>query len=798
MSYKKILKRLFRINAPTITIGIIVLGMVAYLWGVPFLDLMELKTVDLRFLSRGPVSPGPEVVLAVIDEKSLQEQGKWIWPRSKFAQLVSILSQGGAKVIALDVGFLEPDKNSTVQAVSAFEDVVKNLGIKDDKLNAYLKQAKQQADNDQMFAEAIKASKAKVVLGYFFQMTAEGLEHLDENTIKGDIKDARTSRYSMIRYTSDQAQKVRLQEAFVPQSNIGIIARSTRYSGYFNMFPDRDGAVRWVPLVLKCQKHLYAPLSVQAIRAYTGRSPTPIIDDYGVQKIKIGKLTAPTNELGSLMVNFRGGGKTFPHISITDILNHRVPSETFKDKIVLVGATAIGIYDMRVTPFSNVFPGPEIHANIIDNILHNDFLHRPNWAGFYDLAAMVLLGLIVGLAVPRLQALPGTAVTIGLLVTYVLLCQYLFTHVGAWLNIVYPVGVVLVLTYISLTVYKYLTEERDKRFLKATFSSYLAPELIDDMYNSKTMPELGGEARTITAFFTDIESFSTFSEKLTAHQLVELLNEYLSAMTGILINEKGTLDKYEGDAILAFFGAPMDLHDHALRACRVALAMQNKLGELREKWRNEKQAPGEPDRNTKNMPPDEWIPGDKWPQIVHKMKMRIGINSGEIVVGNMGSSIRMNYTMMGDPVNLAARLEAAGKQYGVYTSVSEHTLDLELNDNGEKKKISDMVEARMIDNMTVVGKSEPVRVYELCAIKGVLTDQEKRLFKIFDHGMQHYLKMEWDEAIAKFNESRNLERVSDGNTTPSEVYVQRCQTFKENPPVAPGEQWDGVFRLTKK
>lgn len=798
MSYKKILKRLFRINAPTITIGIIVLGMVAYLWGVTFLDIMELKTVDLRFLSRGPVSPGPEVVLAVIDEKSLQEQGKWIWPRSKFAQLVRILSQGGAKVIAFDVGFLEPDKNSTVQAVSAVEDVVKSLGIRDDKLNAYLKQAKQRADNDLMFAEAIRASKAKVVLGYFFQMTAEGLEHLDENTIKGYIKDARTSRYSMIRYTSDQAQTVRLQEAFVPQSNIGIIARSTRYSGYFNMFPDRDGAVRWVPLVLQCQKHLYAPLSVQAIRAYTGRGITPVIADYGVQKIKIGKLTAPTNELGCLMVNYRGGGKTFPHISITDILSHGLPPETFEDKIVLVGATAIGIYDMRVTPFSNAFPGLEIHANIIDNILHQDFLQRPNWAAFFDLAAMVLLGLVVGLAIPRLRALSGAAVTIGILVTYISLCQYLFTHVGAWLNIVYPVGVVLVLTYICLTVYKYLTEERNKRFLKATFSSYLAPELIDDMYNSKTMPELGGEARTITAFFTDIESFSTFSEKLTAHQLVELLNEYLSAMTGILINEKGTLDKYEGDAILAFFGAPMDLHDHALRACRVALAMQNKLGELRERWRNEKQAPGEPDRNTKNMPPDEWIPGDKWPKIVHEMKMRIGINSGEIVVGNMGSSIRMNYTMTGDPVNLAARLEAAGKQYGIYTSVSEYTLDLELNDNGEKKKISDMVEARMIDNITVVGKSEPVRVYELCAIKGGLTNQEKQLFKIFDHGMQHYLKMEWDEAIAKFNESRNLERVSVGNITPSEVYVQRCQTFKENPPVAPGEQWDGVFRLTKK
>ena len=794
----KILKRLFRINAATITIGIIVLGVATYLRGVPFLDFMELKTVDLRFLSRGPVSPGPEVVLAVIDEKSLQEQGKWIWPRSKFAQLVRILSESGARVIAFDIGFLEPDKNSTVQAVTDFENIVKSLGIKDDELDAYLKQARQRADNDLIFAEAIKASKARVVLGYFFQMIPEGLEHLDKNAIEEQTRNARTSRYSIIRYTSDQAQRVRLQDAFMPQSNIAILARSTRYSGYFNMFPDQDGGVRWVPLLVRCQKHLYAPLAVQALRAYTGRSPTPVIADYGVQKIQIARLIAPTNEFGGLMVNYRGGGKTFPHISVTDILHYRVPPEILKDKIVLVGATATGIYDLRVTPFSNVFPGLEIHANIIDNILHQDFIQRPNWAAIFDFAAMCLLGFIVGLAVPRLRALPGTAVTIGLLVTYILLCQYLFSHLGAWLNIVYPVGVVLVPTYVSLTVYKYLTEERDKRFLKATFSSYLAPELIDDMYKSKTMPELGGEARTITAYFTDIEGFSTFSEKLTAHQLVELLNEYLSAMTDILIAEKGTLDKYEGDAILAFFGAPMDLPDHALRACRVSLTMQNKLVRLREKWRNEKQAPGEPNRNTKNMPPEEWIPGDKWPKIVHQMKMRIGINSGEIVVGNMGSSMRMNYTMMGDPVNLAARLEAAGKQYGIYTVVSEYTMDLEFNRNGEKKKIRDMVEARMIDNITVVGKSKPVKVYEVCAMKGNLSDQEKELFKVFDEGMQHYLKMEWDEAIAKFNESLKVERISGGKTTPSEVYVQRCKTFRESPPVAPGEKWDGVFHLATK
>ncbi len=806
MNNNSFLRRLFTINAATITIAMIVLGMAAYLWRVPFLEIMELKTVDLRFLSRGPVTPGPEVVLAVIDEKSLQEQGKWVWPRSKLAELLRILSESGARVVAFDIGFLEPDENSTVEAVTNFEDVVRSLDMTDDRLYAYLRQARHQADNDLIFAEAISASKAKVVLGYFFQMTPEGLEHLDEKIVKQQIKNARRSCYLQVhpaRDVSEEVQKVwlkkaGLKEAFMPQSNIRVLAKAARYSGYFNMFPDQDGVVRWVPLVTRCREKLYAPLAVQAVRAYVRKFAKVVIDEYGIEKIKIGELTLATNEAGHFLVNYRGGDKTFPHISITDILQNRVSPETFKDKIVLVGASAIGIYDLRVTPFSNVFPGLEIHANIIDNILHQDFLQRPNWAAMFDLAAIGLIGLSLGLLLPRVRAFPGTAVAIGLLVCYILLCQYLFTHLGVWLNIVYPMAV-LILTYVCLTAYKYLTEERNKRFLKATFESYLAPELIEDMYRSKTMPELGGEARTITAYFTDIQGFSTFSEKLTAHQLVDLLNEYLSAMTDILISEKGTLDKYEGDALLAFFGAPMDLPDHALRSCRVAVAMQNTLLELREKWRNEKQSPDQPNRNTKNLPPEEWIPGDKWPKIVPEMKMRIGINTGEIVVGNMGSYMRMNYTMMGDAVNLAARLEAAGKQYGVYTMVSEYTMDLEYtNGNGEKKKVRDMVEARLIDNITVVGKSEPVKVYEVCGMKGDLDAQEKQLFKVFDEAMMHYLKMEWDEAITKFNESQKIERIPDGKSTPSEVYIQRCESFKENPPVAPGEKWDGVFRLTKK
>jgi adenylate cyclase len=490
--------------------------------------------------------------------------------------------------------------------------------------------------------------------------------------------------------------------------------------------------------------------------------------------------------------------RTFPHYSITDIINGKLPKGTFKGKIVLAGATSVGIYDLRNTPFSPVYPGMEIHATVIDNILKSNFLHKPFWTKIYDLLAILILGVLTGLVIPKIKPLLGVLFASGLFVLHIFIANWFFKSHGLWINIVYPL-LALALVYMALTVYHYLVEQKNKRFLHATFSSYLSPELIEEMVTKETMPELGGEARTLTAYFTDIQSFSTFSEKLTAHQLVELLNEYLTAMTDILIEERGTLDKYEGDAIVAFFGAPLYIPDHALRACRVAVAMQNSLLDLREKWAAEKQLPDDTQRNTKDFPPEEWVPGDKWPKIVHEMKMRIGVNTGEIVVGNMGSSMRMNYTMMGDSVNLAARLEEGAKQFGIYTSVSEYTMNSEyVDENGEKGIIRDAVEARFIDNITVVGKSKPVKIYEICAMKGGLTEKEKELFELFGKGMKHYHNTEWDAAIDFFTESLKIERVPDGKTTPSEVFLRRCQEYQEIPPVPPGQKWDGVYRMTKK
>ena len=471
--------------------------------------------------------------------------------------------------------------------------------------------------------------------------------------------------------------------------------------------------------------------------------------------------------------------------------------DNYYNKFIFTGGNATGLGDVQNTPYARMF-GVNVIINAFNTVAT---LHplRMSWdIPLFDVALLAGLCLVCSL----LYGMAGIRIS-GLLFALSLLGTFigsLGVFVGNNLFVsTTPLVLANAVVFISLMIFKLLTEEKDKKFIKETFGAYLAPELIHEMHQSKAMPRLGGEAKVITAFFTDIQSFSTFSEKLTAHQLVELLNEYLTAMTDILIHEKGTLDKYEGDAIIAFFGAPMDLPDQEVRACRVAVNMQQKLDELRRKWEGEKVAAGELNPNLRNVPTDQWIPGDRWPLVVHQMRMRIGINTGEIVVGNMGSTMRMNYTMMGDSVNLAARLEAAAKQYGVYNLLSEYTLDVEfIDEEGEHQKVMDLVETRFLDHITVVGKSEPVKVYELIAMKGELADKEQQLIALFEEGMALYRDTRWDNAIEKFSQSYTLERFPFEKTNPSEVFIQRCREFKQHPPVAVGEKWDGVFRLTKK
>ena len=730
----------------------IAFGVAAYMIEIPFMDRVDYVTLDSRFKFRGETAPGPHVVIAVVDEKSLAVEGKWDWPRVKIAELITKLSDAGASVIAFDVVFAEPDDRRVVDAIDGIRRELVRRDMTDVELEDYLTEIEAQTDYDSLLAQAVRKSKAKVVLGYFLQMEYDTSQHMDPQDIPIHQENIISSRYAYAKYRQISPEDVAFVTAIAPQSNIEVVSSAAEYSGTFNMLPDPDGVVRRMPAVFELNGELYAPLSLQAVSAFTNSQPSVEVSYDGVL-LRIGDLQIPTDEVGRIMINYRGKEKTFPHVSITDILQGAVPDETFKDKIVIVGVTATGEHDLRVTPFSPLFPGPEIQANVVDSILTGDFLYRPAWAATFDILAILIGGLVLGIILPRTGLAANALWGGGLFFGYILFCQYMFSVQGWILNLVYPLCVVL-LVYVSITAYKYFTESRQKRFVRNTFETYLAPAVVKQLMDSPEKIALGGEERVITAFFSDVEGFTSISERLTAADLVELLNEFLNEMTGIILDYEGTVDKFEGDAIIAIFGAPNDVERQAETACKACVDMQKRLVELRRGW----QARGKPE-----------------------LRMRIGLCTGPAVVGNMGSTIRMDYTMMGDTVNTAARLEGVNKAYGIYTLIGESTYS----------ETGDGVFCREIDLINVVGKREPLKVYQ---VLGYADDVGEPLRKVVDHyekGLHAYRDRDWDGAKGYFEAALGL----DPDDGPSRAMLARCDSYEANPPA---EDWDGSFAMTSK
>ena len=441
---------------------------------------------------------------------------------------------------------------------------------------------------------------------------------------------------------------------------------------------------------------------------------------------------------------------------------HNVVPFEFVGKKLYYGLTATGTSDLNPMPFDPRYPMVGLHANALNTILDNKIIYE---VPKVQVALVIgIIGILLAFGVPALSASMGGLVTAIIIGAYGWLSFWLFTNQQIWLDMVGPLST-LFIGYLGITVYNYIQEEKNKNFLKESFGTYVSPELIDQMYESGEEPSLGGEEGYHTAFFTDIQSFSAFSEKLTASELVALLNQYLTDMTDVLLENNGTLDKYIGDAIVAFYGAPIDVDNHEYWACKTAIEMQDKLAILREGWQEE---------------------GDRWPEIVHNMQNRIGISSGEMVTGNMGSEARMNYTMMGDNVNTAARLESSAKQYGIYIQIADSTY----------QAVKEKVVVRDLDNVRVLGKNEPVKVWELISEVGQEPDQYKKILPAYHEALDLYKSQEWSKAIEAFKASDELEEMFGGRkTNPSRIYIPRCEHYLENPP---GEDWDGVWTLTSK
>jgi adenylate cyclase len=437
----KLLRRLrLGVNPASLTVGVILVVVLLFVYGAHILDAIELKTYDIRFRSRGPIQPSPAVVMAAIDEKSLDAEGRWPWPRSKIAALIDILSRDGARVIGFDIAFSEPDENSQMALIDQLARRMEALAIRDRRLADFIGESRRHADNDLAMATAIKRSSAAVVLGYFFHISDATLEYrLEPREIDRRLKRLAASRYSFIAHRAPDAGPVGFIKAYAPESNLELFSEVAASAGYFSLRSDPDGVLRWMPLVIQAGEDLFPPLAVACAWQYLGRPQLTLkVDRHGVEGVQMGDRFIPTDEAGQLLINYLGPPKTFARFSITDILRGQIPAGTFKDRIVLVGATALGTYDLRNTPFSPLYPGTEVHASVIDNILTRSFMARPEWSKIFDLLAIVALATLAGIVLPRLSPLQGLGFAAGLFVLYVFAAYSLFERASVWLNMVYP------------------------------------------------------------------------------------------------------------------------------------------------------------------------------------------------------------------------------------------------------------------------------------------------------------------------------------------------------------------------
>ncbi len=740
-----------------------------------FLNNIEQRTLDARFRMRGKRPVDDRVVIVGIDEKTLQKVGAWPIPRNAYAKLVDQLSAGGATIVSFDVTFPTPEKNSAVEALKRLEAEIGPAAPATvvDKI----RQIEATSDNDQIFAESMKKAN-NVILGHVF-LDRERAKAMDAkaaedyfNVLWGKpfpqiIKNPPGANFDLdkvwrgVTYMPGSKDPWGVQWGI--ESNIRLLAEAARSYGFFNELPDSDGTFRRAPLLLRYQdRDFYPSLELQTVREYENikdQSIVGYIAANGFTKIELGPHNLATGPDARILINFSGPYYSYPHYSMADVIDGTVPASTFKDKIVLVGATAVGIGDLRITPFQESdYMGVEIHANVIDNLLHNDekgrgFLGRGGLEEGIDLAFILVFGVGMGFVFARLKPLYSTFSLLAVIGLFAFITYFAFAHFGMWLYTIVPMGT-LVVNYGAITSFRMVTEEREKRKIRKTFERYVSPGVIRLIEKDpKKYFRQGGESKELSIMFSDIRSFTTMSENMTPDELVAFLNEYLGEMTDIVFKRWGTLDKYIGDALMAFWGSPFPQEDHAVRACSAALDMMARLQELNLKWEAEGKKPFE---------------------------IGIGINTGTVNVGNMGSSVRFAWTCMGDPVNLASRLEGQNKQYHSQIIIGD----------GTYRQVKSEFVCRDLDFIQVKGKLQPVKIYELM---GWAKDAQHftDLLTRWEKARQAYLRQEFALAVELFEELLGS-YPEDG---PSHTYLKRAYQLREMPK---SPTFNGVFVATEK
>jgi len=726
--------------ALSLVLTIVFLLHVGDVFHVPLLTSLENQAYDARLKITLPEHVDKQVVIVDIDEKSLEEIGQWPWNRNILAKINDVLFEHyQIKAIGYDIVFAEEDIDEGAKLL----DKMANGALQDDdKFIEEYHRVISSLQHDQRFAESLK--DRKTVLGFV----------MDTDTIKGGLPDAIT------KLDKNTLKRLSINKPKGYTANLDILQKSAFSGGFFdNALLDSDGVFRRVPLLQAYNNELHESLSLALTRVATGSPQIQMVvepsndgQDIFLEWVTIGELAIPVDHQSGVLVPYIGKQKSFDYIPATDVLNKRVDKEKLKGKITLFGTSAPGLLDLRTTPLEAAYPGVEVHANIIQGILDDRILHAPGYTKGFEFILISVIGVILTFALPMLSALFSTLIIVGSVVLLIATNFYAWSVAQLVLPIAAPVLLVVLLFALQMT-YGFFVESRGKRQLAHLFGQYVPPELVDEMSEKMDDINLDGEMRDMSVLFSDVRGFTTISESLEPKELTNYINAFLTPITKVIHDNRGTIDKYMGDAVMAFWGAPLEDEKHALHALNAAVDIVQRMHSLRKEF-SEKQ----------------------WPEIY----VGVGVNTGVMNVGNKGSEFRVDYTILGDAVNLGSRLEGLTKVYGVDIITSEFT----------KHEVPEF-EYRELDRVRVKGKDKPVSIYEPLGLLEKVDKAERKLLRQFHIGIKQFRAQNWDAAEREIFGLSQL----DPERKIYKIYLDRIMHYRENPP---GSDWDGSFTHTSK
>jgi adenylate cyclase len=754
-------------HAVRIGFGILVvavfLGHAAGWIQLPLMEHLEALTYDARLNLTMPKTLDERIVIIDIDEDSLRPreeggEGRWPWPRNRMALMIdNLFDKYGAAIVGFDVVFAERDRSS---GLDVLRDLAKSELKDNPSFQSALSQLEPQLDYDQLFSERIR--QRPVVLGYYFSPERRAAV---TGALPGPVLPPGTFAGKNIPFYTAQGYGGNLPELIQPAAG----------AGHFNPYTDPDGVSRRVPMLVEYKGAYYEPLSLAMVRVLLGMSSAAkrgaatvslpkVVPGYpaegiwsrgyqGLEWLTVGPLRIPVDDRVTALVPYRGKQGSFKYLPAADVIQGKADPADLKGKIVLVGTTAPGLFDLRSTPVASVFPGVEIHANLIAGMLDQGIKQKPPYVLGAEIVLLLLTGVAMTLALPLLTPDRQALATVGALALVVASNIAIFHYE----NLVLPLasGLVMIsVLFIFSMAYGFFVEARGKRQITGLFGQYVPPELVDEMAKNPESFSMEPESREMTVLFSDVRGFTTISEGLEPKDLSSLMNEFLTPLTEVIYSHRGTIDKYMGDAIMAFWGAPLPAQDHARQGIKSALEMHRKLAELQPRFRER-----------------------KWPEI----RIGVGLNTGRMSVGNMGSKVRLAYTVMGDAVNLASRLESLTKEYGAAIIVGESTRSLTAQD----------FVYRELDRVRVKGKLEPVAIYEPVGAVGQVDKRTLDELKLFSQALKLYRAQDWDMAELQLI---NLLKIAPESRL-YQLYIERIGEFRASPP---GGDWDGAFTFEHK